>query len=441
MIAERINAERLNNRRETLCSHNHHEHVLCSQCDMLVAVPELAQGTKATCPRCHTLLTAKWRYPYKQPVAYAFSALVMLVIACLYSFVSMGAAGIENSISLFRIMEIIFATKYSGLALFFLFFVLIIPAFCMIIIMLLGLKVKISKPIKVYFCRILFQMKSWCMAEIFLAGVLVSFVKLMAYGDIGLGLSFSPYCLFCLLQVRAFQCLDRHWLWGQIEAAPVVSRRLIAGKTGISQGVRLCRVCTAILPVEQGECPRCYSHGHVRRNNSLQWTVALLVTSIMLYIPANILPVMTTETLGSQLDSTIMDGVILLWGDGSYPVALVIFIASIMVPTLKMIAIAWLCLDSQGYGNRDPSRMHFIYELVEYVGRWSMIDVFVIAILSSLVQMGQLMSITPAPGVILFGMVVILTMLSAIAYDPRLTWDRCNRKHSDKVVEQEGAVG
>ncbi len=94
--------------------------------------------------------------------------------------------------------------------------------------------------------------------------------------------------------------------------------------------------------------------------------------------------------------------------------------------------IAWLCLDSKGYGNRDPHRMHFIYELVEYVGRWSMIDVFVITILASLVQMGQLMNIVPAMGIIFFGVVVILTMFAAMTFDPRLTWDRCERKKCSK---------
>ncbi|MBP6120864.1 MULTISPECIES: membrane integrity-associated transporter subunit PqiA [Providencia] len=424
-----------------MCSHESHEHVLCTQCDMLVAVPELEQGSKATCPRCNTTLISKWRHPYKQPAAYAFSALAMLFIACLFPFVKMGAAGIENEISLFQIIEIISTTRYSGLALFFLFFSLVIPAFCMVTIILLGLQVHLPKRLKVWITRILFQMKTWCMAEIFLAGVLVSFVKLIAYGDIGVGLSFLPYCAFCMLQVRAFQCLDRHWLWNRIEAAPQLNKKLKVGQTGISQDVRLCLVCTAILPAEQSQCPRCFAYGSVRRKQSIQWTLALLMTSIMLYVPANLLPVMTTNTLGSDLQSTIMDGVILLWEDGSYPVALIIFIASIMVPSLKMIGIAWLCLDSKGYGNRDPHRMHFIYELVEYVGRWSMIDVFVITILAALVQMGQLMSIVPALGVIFFGVVVILTMFAAMTFDPRLTWDRCEMKHTVNTVEQEGAIG
>lgn len=157
---------------------------------------------------------------------------------------------------------------------------------------------------------------------------------------------------------------------------------------------------------------------------ALQWTLALLVTSIMLYLPANILPIMVTDLLGSKVPSTILAGVILLWSEGSYPVAAVIFLASIMVPTLKMIAIAWLCWDAKGHGKRDSERMHLIYEVVEFVGRWSMIDVFVIAVLSALVRMGGLMSIYPAMGALMFALVVIMTMFSAMTFDPRLSWDR-----------------
>ena len=124
------------------------------------------------------------------------------------------------------------------------------------------------------------------------------------------------------------------------------------------------------------------------------------------------------------MPSTILAGVILLWSEGSYPVAAVIFLASIMVPTLKMIAIAWLCWDAKGHGKRDSERMHLIYEVVEFVGRWSMIDVFVIAVLSALVRMGGLMSIYPAMGALMFALVVIMTMFSAMTFDPRLSWDR-----------------
>ncbi|NAF99007.1 PqiA/YebS family transporter subunit, partial [Escherichia coli] len=236
--------------------------------------------------------------------------------------------------------------------------------------------------------------------------------------------SFLPWCLFCVLQLRAFQCVDRRWLWDDIAPMPELRQPLKPGVTGIRQGLRSCSCCTAILPADEPVCPRCGTKGYVRRRNSLQWTLALLVTSIMLYLPANILPIMVTDLLGSKMPSTILAGVILLWSEGSYPVAAVIFLASIMVPTLKMIAIAWLCWDAKGHGKRDSERMHLIYEVVEFVGRWSMIDVFVIAVLSALVRMGGLMSIYPAMGALMFALVVIMTMFSAMTFDPRLSWDR-----------------
>ena len=209
------------------------------------------------------------------------------------------------------------------------------------------------------------------------------------------------------------------------------------GVSGLAQGLRSCHCCTAILPADKTVCPRCGVQAQARRKHSLQWTLALLLTSVLLYIPANLMPIMVTETLGSAYPSNIMAGVIVLWADGSYPVALVIFIASIMVPTLKMLAIGWLCWDASGRGRRDSHKMHKIYEVVEFVGRWSMIDVFVIAVLSALVRMGQLMNVYPAWGAVLFAMVVIITMIAAMTFDPRLLWDRA-RENTMKESRLDG---
>ncbi|WP_312079230.1 membrane integrity-associated transporter subunit PqiA [Leclercia sp.] len=408
-----------------MCEHHHADrHILCSQCDMLVALPALEHGHKAACPRCGTTLTTKWDAPRQRPTAYAIAALFMLFLSNLFPFIYMKVGGITSEVHLLEIPGVMFSEDYASLGTFFMLFVQIVPAFCLVVILLLVNRVQMPRALKIRLARILFQLKSWGMAEIFLAGILVSFVKLMAYGDVGVGSSFIPWCLYCVLQLRAFQCVDRRWAWDDIAPAPVLSQKLKVGVPGIHQNLRLCSCCTAILPVDQEVCPRCESKGHVRRKNSLQWTMALLITSIMLYLPANILPIMITNLLGDEMPSTIMAGVVLLWGEGSYPVALVIFIASIMVPTLKMIAIAWLCWDAKGHGKRDSERMHFIYEVVEFVGRWSMIDVFVIAVLSALVRIGGLMSIYPAIGALMFALVVIMTMFAAMTFDPRLSWDR-----------------
>ncbi len=409
--------------------------ILCGQCDMLVAIPALDKGEKACCPRCGNVLTVHWDMPRQRPAAYAAAALFMLVLANLFPFVTMSVAGVTSEISLFAIPKVMFSEDYASLGTLFLLFVQGVPAFSLIAILLLVTRIRISPQVKQRLGWVFFHLKSWCMAEIFLAGVLVSFVKLMAYGDVGVGLSFIPWCLFCILQLRAVQCVDRRWLWGEIAPVPPLARPLITGVSGLHQGLRSCACCTAILPQDQHVCPRCHSKGYARRRNSLQWTLALLLTSIMLYFPANILPVMVTDLLGDKMPSTILAGVILLWSEGSWPVALVIFVASIMVPTLKMIAIGWLCLDAKGIVQRDSERMHLIYEVVEFVGRWSMIDVFVIAVLSALVRIGSLMNIYPAMGALMFALVVILTMFAAMTFDPRLTWDRISDSRHEELSE------
>ncbi len=420
-----------------MCSEQHHsEQILCPHCDLLVELPALASNSRAVCPRCKTTLCKRIEFPHKLAMGYAFSALFMLLLANLFPFVNMEVAGVYSQITLTEIPDVMIAEGYSILSALFLVFVQIIPAFCMLAIPLLCLYRAMSFRLKVWLAKAVFIAKTWCMVEIFLAGVLVSFVKLMAYGDIGVGVSFFAYCIFCVLQVKALQCIDRRWLWQQIAPLPKLATPVEVGKPGLQQGVRSCPCCTAILPVDKLECPRCLTHGHARKHNSLQWTLALLITSVMLYIPANLLPIMVTEAFGSQISSTIMSGVILLWEDGSYPVALVIFIASILVPSLKILAISWLCWDTKWKKQRDREQMLRVYEIVEFVGRWSMIDVFVIAVLSALVRMGRLMSIYPDTGAVLFAMVVILTMFSAMAFDPRLSWDRVNKldeKDSDDV--------
>lgn len=416
-----------------MCSQEHAHHwILCPECDLTVKLPAIAPGNRARCPRCHTTLTTNWRDASKRPVAYAIAALVMLLLANLFPFVNMHVSGLSSEISLMQIPRVMVNEDYSSLATLFLLLVQGIPACCMLIILLLMSNFAMPQSFRGGLARVLFQLKSWGMAEIFMAGVLVSFVKLMAYGDIGLGTSFWPWCLFCLLQLRAIQCVDRRWLWQRIAPQPSLTRAPEPGISGLEQELRSCSCCTAILPVAQVSCPRCGSTGYARRKNSLQWTLALLLTSIMLYVPANILPIMMTNTLGTEYNSNIMAGVILLWSEGSYPVALVIFIASIMVPTLKMLAIGWLCWDAKGYGRGDREKMHLIYEVVEFVGRWSMIDVFVVAVLSALVRMGRIMSINPGIGALLFALVVILTIIAAMAFDPRLTWDK---KHKNTLKE------
>ncbi|MBT0722034.1 membrane integrity-associated transporter subunit PqiA [Rosenbergiella collisarenosi] len=424
-----------------MSEHSHHGHshrwVLCPHCDMTIKLPGLTPGTRAICPRCETTISTAWHEPLRRPMAYAFSALVMLALANVFPFISISVMGMTNQISLLQIPQAMVDDRYRFLATIFLLFVQIIPATCLVAILLLTLNKRLSPILSIPLAKGLFYLKNWGMAEIFLAGVLVSFVKLMAYGKIGLEMGFWPWCLFCLCQLRAFQCLERHVIWRRISSVPPLPITPTAGISGLAQNLRSCPCCTAIVLADNPVCPRCHQRGYARKPQSLQWTLSLLVTSVILYIPANIMPIMVTDALGSASGSNIMAGVIFLWNEGSWPIAMIIFIASILVPSMKILAIGWLSWNAGGYGARDNHRMQVVYEIVEFVGRWSMVDVFVIAVLSALVRMGSLMNVYPAEGALLFCLVVILTMFSAQAFDPRLLWDRESiKKHEEESIEQ-----
>jgi paraquat-inducible protein A len=191
-----------------------------------------------------------------------------------------------------------------------------------------------------------------------------------------------------------------------------------------ARGLACCHVCLKLAPETLQDCPRCGSALHLRAHNSLQRSLALLLTAMILYVPANVLPIMTTTTLGSETESTIVGGVLLLVQMGSYPVAAVIFIASVMVPIGKFIALLVLLWSVTRHQDTSHRQRTVLYRATEFIGRWSMVDVFVVTVLVALVSLGGIMRITPGVASIAFGGVVIVTMLAAEAFDPRLIWDQ-----------------
>jgi len=192
-------------------------------------------------------------------------------------------------------------------------------------------------------------------------------------------------------------------------------------------GLLSCETCGLLSrpaePAEPGYCPRCGAGLEWRRPRSIQYTWALVIAAAICYIPANVLPVLTTNALGSSEPDTIMGGVFLLYDTGSWPLALVVLVASVMVPLGKLIALSYLLITVQRGSvgsSRDRTRL---YRMVDFVGRWSMLDVFVDTFTVALVQLQPLMSVEPGAGVLFFAAVVVLTMLAAESFDPRLIWD------------------
>ena len=170
-------------------------------------------------------------------------------------------------------------------------------------------------------------------------------------------------------------------------------------------------------------CQRCGAHLHARRPHSIARTWALLLAAAILYIPANLLPIMSVNFLGNGAPATIMGGVIELIHAGMLPIASVVFIASILVPSFKLCGLVLLLYSVQRHQRLSPRQRILMYRFIEWIGRWSMLDIFVIAILVALVRFGNLASIEAGPGAAAFALVVVLTMLAATSFDPRLIWD------------------
>lgn len=201
--------------------------------------------------------------------------------------------------------------------------------------------------------------------------------------------------------------------------------------TAAAAGLMSCHVCGTVQQQKQGQhrnhkhyCDLCGKSLHFRKPYSLQRCLAFLITACVLYVPANLLPIMRTISIGEVTDSTIIGGALLLWNNGEYPISIVIFVASVAVPLLKIFAIGLLCWRVSVNRPSSAKHLHRLYEMTEVIGKWSMVDVFVVALLAALIQFGSVLAVQAGPAALSFAGVVMFTMLAARAFDSRLIWDK-----------------
>lgn len=197
-----------------------------------------------------------------------------------------------------------------------------------------------------------------------------------------------------------------------------------------------CRHCGRTAPLGQGHCTRCGSRLQSRYPQSLQRVWALWLAGLVAFVPANFYPMMETDTVVAKFSSTIVGGAMELIHHGDWFVGMVVLLASVAIPVAKFLAIAFVAFVIQHPHGADPHKIHRLYEVVEFIGRWSMIDVFVVAILSALVHLGSVAHIYPGVAAICFGATVIFTMLSALSLDPRLIWDAIEEPNGESVRPQ-----
>jgi len=407
------------------------KHIICHQCDLLMSFKPPAIGSSAFCPRCQYLLTTRRPHALDHVMAFSLSALLFLFLANCFAFLSINVQGQEQTITLLQSINILINQKFIILAVLIFIPVIVVPMIYLLAAFYVSLSLKRryllanTKPLM----KLTIYLQQWNMAEIFLIGILVSFIKIMSLADIRLGISFWAYVLFIISMTMTMLNIDKYQFWQWIKEKEGRTFTPLAAK----QNVHLCPVCGSINPSSNLHCNCCGTPLHSKFKHSLQKTWAWLITAIILYIPANFLPIMKMKYLGVESSNTILGGVFVLWQHGSYPIAVIIFMASVLIPMAKIITLSWLCFSVQLGGHQFRQQKTLLYRRTKLLGRWSMIDVFVVVILVALIRMGDVMSIYPDWGAVAFGALVIVTILAAMSFDPRLIWyHQPDQQHNPK---------
>ncbi len=400
----------------------------CIECDLVVEMPALRPGESARCPRCNHRLQKRQKAPLQEAAATCVAALVMLGASLPFTFVSFVGSGASNEIEFSDTSLSLVGTSQPLLALIVGLAIFVLPSLYLFAVAYLhfGLLASRSLPGGRRLVRVIRSVEPWMMADVFLVGALVSLIKLAGMADVAFGPSFWAFCAFVLLLTRTTTSVNYDALWLTLGGEPQpAAQHAQCGRSAASQSMVSCHCCGQLLhlpTLQQPRCPRCESHIPSQHRPSLQWTWALLVTAAILYIPANTYPIMETVSMGETQASTIAGGVIILWENGSWPIALVIFVASLLVPIVKILTLTWLCLVAGRPRRSGHLLQHRLYQVTEFIGRWSMVDVFVVAILVALIRGGAVMSVYPGSAALAFCAVVVLTMLAARSFDPRLIW-------------------
>ncbi|MDO9714176.1 paraquat-inducible protein A [Paracraurococcus lichenis] len=404
----------------------------CPDCGLRQVVPALRPGTAAHCLRCNRLLRRARHEPLGRALALNLAALVLIGVACLMPLMTVSAGGMDLSANLFSGPKNLRSDGLWELSAVVLFTSVAAPVVKVLAMTYVLGGLQSRRPwrhLRQVFAWIEW-LRPWSMVEVYLLGVFVAYVKLIDLVHIELGPAIYALGALMLTMVAADAVLDRQAVWEALDRQEADPARASWESPGLMPepmvGAIACEVCGLLGqpdPDWPAHCLRCGARLHHRKPNSMARAWALMIAAVIFYGPANFYPVLTVIQLGSGAPSTIMGGVVELLASGMLPLAALVFCASVVIPVLKLIALgAMLVATRLGSARwlRDRTRA---YRIVAAIGRWSMIDVFMASILVALVHFGGLVNIRSGFGAVAFASVVILTMLAAEAFDPRLMWD------------------
>jgi paraquat-inducible protein A len=405
----------------------------CRDCGQMQIVPSMPPASRALCLRCDAVLRHTRHYPLVLPAALNLSALILFGVAGTLTVMSVTTAGQQRAASLVSgpvELQYYGLWELSVVVLITTFAAPLARVLCMLTV-LAGLQMhRPPAELRSIFAWVE-RLRPWSMIEIYMLGLYVAYVRLSAIATVTIGPALYALGGLIGIMLLAEIYLDDQAVW---EAMEPPNRRRRAVIQGLRLGARPdtasrrrigCDTCGLVSRAAEGTpCPRCGHRLHDRKPKSIQRTLAYATAALILYIPANVYPVLTVIQFGAGDPSTILGGVRELLEYGMWPLAILVFFASVAVPVLKLIGLGILLISTQMGATRGLHDRTILYRVVDAIGRWSMIDIFMESILVALVQFGAVASVYPGPGAIAFAGVVILTMLAARSFDPRVMWDR-----------------
>lgn len=418
---------------------------ICRRCDLVLALPPLTQGEQAVCPRCQHHLAERQAEPVISVVAWSLTALLLLLLALSFDYVSFSASGVGHTIALFDTVYGMLQHGQPAVALLLSLTMVLLPALYLLNLIYVFIGATRQRPWRGvrFVANTLHHVEPWLMADVFLLGAVVSLVKVADLATITFSPGFWAYAAFAVVVIETSRRVDKDWLWhrmyGELPRRSTAALRI--GRVARAQGVLGCDNCEAVvaLGTHSDGCPRCGHPVSDWLQHRPQVCMAWLLAALCFFFPAMLLPIMSTVDISGASPSTIVGGVVELWRAGSEPVALVILMASVVIPIAKMIALGWLVwVTSGGHAPLGKRQRMWLYRVNEWIGRWSMIDVFVVAILVALVQAGSVLSVLPGTAALAFAATVICTMFAAHAFDTRRLWWVTSRseQHYQRLSEQ-----
>ena len=448
---------------ETRHVHLVHGVVECPCCGLFQKLPPLEPGTQARCLRCNQSLDRRNRTaPIATPLAFCISSAALYLAMLFSTLMMLDLYGRQRTVDIITGPIELLHEGWGEVGVLVAIVTILAPGVVIAMMgMILTAALRPTLPSWVpHLLKWYEVLRPWSMVEVYILGVFVAYTKLVDLAFVEVGAAVYLVASLMVTMAATDATLDTELIWQQRKIDPCMrtmdGKRLRLQAVSAEEGALApsdsrvsCLACGVVLEFDHpvsatqpvGFCPRC---GHVvrkRKRDSLSRTVALLVSAIVFYLPANIYPVMTVIRMGAGTGHTIVEGAIELWTDGMIPLSLLVLFASVTVPVLKVIGLIVMVVATHRHSTRGLVLRSKLYRIIDIVGRWSMIDVFMVSILVAVVRFSHMASITANGGMVCFAAVVVLTIFAVHTFDPRLMWDAVEKKKAVQSASPQDRTG